>query len=447
MRSSDTYNSDDTIAAETTPPGRGGIYVIRVSGADSCRIVGKVFDRELPEPGCHCYGRLMRIDRNPDEQIDEVVVSYFNAPHSYTGEDVLEISTHGSPIIVAEALDALYGCGARPAKPGEFTLRAFLNERIDLTQAEAVADLINASSREAAQLALKQLKGDIGKSVSIISGHIMQLLTQCELELDFVEDEVELMSRGEKIGIVEQALGDIDGLLAGYQRSRRLRKGVTAAITGPPNVGKSSIFNTLIEDSRAIVHPDPGTTRDVLHGSCIINGIRFDIYDTAGIRTTSSEVEDEGVRRAIETADKAEINIHVSSVDIDYYPNSSSSEKRTIHVLNKIDLGTHNLPENYLPISALHGDGIEELKNRMYGLCIDNSSGGESSISRERHYIAVLRAREALNNAREGIKDNYPSEIIAQELRETVTTLDELTGRNSLESLLDNIFSEFCIGK
>ncbi|NQT34669.1 tRNA uridine-5-carboxymethylaminomethyl(34) synthesis GTPase MnmE [bacterium] len=446
MRSSDTYNSDDTIAAETTPPGRGGISVIRVSGADACRIVGEVFDRELPEPNCHCYGRLMRIDRNRDEQIDDVVVSYFKAPHSYTGDDVLEISTHGSPIVVAEALDALYSCGARPAKPGEFTLRAFLNERIDLTQAEAVADLINASSREAAQLALKQIKGGIGKAVSTISGHIMQLLTQCELELDFVEDDVELMSRKEKVRIVEEALEDIDGLLSGYQRSRRLRQGVTAVITGPPNVGKSCLFNMLIEVSRAIVHPEPGTTRDVLHGSCIINGVRFDIFDTAGIRTTGSEVEDEGVRRAIETADKAEINIHVSSVDIDYYPNSSS-EKRTIHVLNKIDLGTHNLPENYLPISALRGDGIEDLKNRMYGACIDNNSGGESSISRERHYIAVSRAREALNKAKEGIKDCHPAEIIAEELRETVSAMDELTGKNSLESLLDNIFSEFCIGK
>ena len=446
MKSFNIYNCNDTIAAETTPPGRGGISVIRVSGADACRIVGEIFDRELPEPDCHCYGRLIRVNTRDNDLIDDVVIARFKAPHSYTGDDVLEISTHGNPIVVADVLDALYDRGARPAMPGEFTLRAFLNERIDLTQAEAVADLINASSSEAVQHALRQLKGNIGKTASTISAHIMKLLAQCELELDFVEEDIDPMSSEEKIELVERALRDIDGLLVGYQTSRRLRKGVTAAITGPPNVGKSSLFNMLIEDSRAIVHPEPGTTRDVLHGSCLINGVRFDIYDTAGIRTTYSDVEDEGVRRAIETARNADINIQVSSLDIGNYPDSSC-EGRTVHVLNKIDLGSYNLPENYLPVSALHGDGINDLKALIYKACINNSKGFETSINRERHYNAVIRSKEALESARRGIMDTIPAEMIAEELREAVSAMDELTGKNSLESLLDNIFSEFCIGK
>jgi len=448
MSSTLLHNLDDTIAAEASPHGRGGVGVIRVSGKETAAIVGRLFDRELPEPGRHRYGKLVGNSSSGKALIDEVVLVRFQAPHSYTGEDVIEISTHGSPVIVAAALDELYLQGVRPARPGEFTLRAYLNGRIDLTQAEAVADLVNASSREAADMALKQLGGEIGKAAQRVSDNVLKLLIQCELELDFVEEEFELMTREEKIDIIEDALSEIERMLCGYEKSRRLREGVRVAIIGPPNVGKSSLFNTLIEADRAIVHPRPGTTRDVLNGNCQIKGVTFDVFDTAGIRITEDEIEDEGVRRAIETAENAEIKIRVTSVDMDeLYGNEIETGGEIIDVLNKIDLGADNIPEGYIPLSARTGEGITDLKERIYRTIMKDEKPVEATINRERHYRAAAGADEALKRSKRAILEGYPAEMIAEELREAVSNIDDITGKNSLEGLLDSIFAEFCIGK
>ena len=448
MKRSGLYSSSDTIAAEATPHGRGGMSVIRISGPDADRIVSELFDRAIPEPGEHKYGGLVRKFAGQEELIDEVVVNRFKSPKSYTGEDVYEISIHGSPIIVAETLDALYKSGARPARPGEFTLRAFLNDRIDLTQAEAVADLVDASSREAADQALKQLRGGIGYAAERIRSRILELLIQCELELDFVEEDVELISVDKKLNIIDEALHEIEHMLSGYHKSRQLREGVKVALIGPPNVGKSSIFNSIICESRAIVHAKPGTTRDILQADCHIGGIKFVLFDTAGLRPTSDDVEDEGVRRAIDAAENAELTINIASVDCDQKPEIASGDaSRNLYVMNKVDLDDSDIPEEYLPVSALKGDGIEQLKTRLYETVTGACSPCEATISRERHYRAALNAKESLMQTREGIHHRRPAEMIAEELRDAATAIDELTGRDTLETILDNIFIDFCIGK
>ncbi|MDP8238497.1 MAG: tRNA uridine-5-carboxymethylaminomethyl(34) synthesis GTPase MnmE [Candidatus Hatepunaea meridiana] len=448
MNRSIYYNTDDTIAAEATPPGKGGMAVIRLSGNDAVNIIKKLFDRQIPPPSEHRYGELINQSSNKEELIDEVVISRYKAPYSYTGEDVIEISTHGSPIIVSNALDAIYQQGARPAKPGEFTLRAYLNGRIDLTQAEAVADLVASTSREAADQALKQLSGGIGQTTERISKNILNLLTQCELELDFVEDDIILLSKDKKIITLDDVLSDIKSMLNGYQRSRRLREGVSAVIIGHPNVGKSSLFNLLIGSAKAIVHKEPGTTRDVLQGDCIIDGVRFEVFDTAGIRTTDDEVEDEGVKRAVEAADNAELAIYVDSVELYCHSKPDLRIKgEVINVMNKIDLGYDELPDGYIPASIKEGIGIKEIQSEMYRMTVEQNHTSESTISRERHFKTVTNAESALMRVKEGVINDYSEEIVAEGLREAMSAIDELTGKRCLESLLDNIFSEFCIGK
>ncbi len=428
-----------------TPAGRGSIAVIRVSGPQTLDICGSLFDRELPEAGCHRFGNMLRADGTA---IDEVVLSCFKAPHSYSGEDVIEITTHGNQVIVSELLDLLYKNTARPAQPGEFSFRAFLNGRIDLTQAEAVADLIDAGSRQAASQAIRQLKGGISDAVDQICEAVTSLLLQCELELDFVEEDVELLRFREKMGIVRTAMDGLDKLLSGYKTSRSLRKGVKVAIVGAPNVGKSSLFNILLQDNRAIVHDTPGTTRDVLSGSCLINGVRFDLFDTAGLRVSKDEIEDEGIKRAVEAAEKAEIIIHVHSPDVSCnIVTDFTRDAATIRIMNKSDLNEYKDTERMIGVSALSGKGIDELRQLLYDKVADDNVIGATSISRERHYIAVKQAEKALLRVEEGLRSSLTSELIAEDLREAMLALNSLTGKHRLDGLLERIFSEFCIGK
>ncbi len=446
MKTDGVYRPSDTIAAEATPPGRGGISVIRVSGSIARGSVGSLLDRELPEAGCVKFGTLNRTTRTGNKElIDEVVLTYFCKPNSYTGEDVIEISTHGSPIIVAEVLEELYKQNVRPARPGEFTLRAFLNDKIDLTQAEAVADIISAGSREAAEQAKRQLKRGIGRATNALAERVRDLLVQCELELDFVEDDVELVSREERREIVQGALDDVGTMLRGYKRSRSLREGVKVVILGPPNAGKSSIFNALIGEARAIVNPKPGTTRDVIRAETYIDGVCFEFFDTAGLRQTSDDVEDEGMRRALTAAKESEFRIEVYSPDTQM-PDGESC-KDIVIVVNKADMGVSNFANRYLLTSALNGSGIVQLKEEIYKRAVGNDLPGEGTINRERHYLLLLKVKEALHRTLIGTKEDYPAEMIAEELREALGGLDEITGKKGLNDLLDAIFSGFCIGK
>ena len=437
----------DLIAAEATPAGRGGISVVRVSGAGVHKAVGGLFDREMPAAGRHRFGRLRRAP-DADDFIDEVVLICYGAPHSYTGEDMVELSLHGSPVVVAEALDALYAAGARAARPGEFTLRAFLNGKMDLTQAEAVADLIASGSREAAWQARRQLAGGIGRAVNRASDYIVQALAACELELDFVEDDVEVLRTEQKVELIYEARRTLQVMLEGYQHSRRLREGLRVVITGAPNVGKSSLFNALLGEERAIVHRTPGTTRDIIQATCNISGVAVELFDTAGIRESADEIEDEGVRRALQTAETADLKLLVAAADQslpdDIY---HSPDESVLRVVNKIDINRPEEMAGIIGVSAVTGEGVERLKEAIYQAATSGETATGSSISRERHYQAVSRADAALERADKALEAGQSSEVVAEELREALAALDELTGKRRLEGLLDEIFANFCIGK
>ncbi|MFH0766146.1 MAG: tRNA uridine-5-carboxymethylaminomethyl(34) synthesis GTPase MnmE [Calditrichota bacterium] len=441
-----SYCEGDTIATESTPPGRAGISVIRISGAQAAGIVQLIFDRELPGESSLKFGRL-HLDGQPEVILDEAVAAYFKAPHSYTGEDVIELSVHGNPVVVASVLSELYKVGARPAERGEFTLRAFLNGRIDLTQAEAVADLVGAVSPEAANRALGQLQGNLRKAAEHIGELINQVLVWCEVELDFVEDDVELASSDDKVKQIDAALQACRRLTEGYNAARIYREGVTVAIIGAPNVGKSSLFNALLGRDRAIVHAQPGTTRDVISGETIIKGVRFELFDTAGIRISRNEVEDEGIRRALETSSHAHIRIHVTSLDDDELVEIKCDPKCEIWVLNKCDLGELPPCINALPVSAKTGKNLDLLKNKLLELSLGDETPKDAVINRERHYRALEIAQEALIHAQTAVRESHPVETTAEELREALASIDSITGKRHLDDLLDSVFSQFCIGK
>ena len=438
------YREGDTICAEATPRGRGGISVVRLSGPDALRIVSALFDKPLPESGRFKFGRIIIRDLEPIP-LDDAVVSLFGKPHSYTGEDVVEISTHGSPVIVAELLEALYKAGARSAAPGEFTLRAYLNGQIDLTQAEAVSDIINASSREAVQSAMHQLEGGLGRACEAIAVLVERLLVYAELELDFAEEDVELTSQQEKLRLADEAIGAANAMLAGYQQSRKLREGVKVVLTGVPNVGKSSIYNMLLGEAKAIVHKTPGTTRDVLNAKIVIGGIEFEFFDTAGLRDNPDEVEDEGIVRALQAVREADIIVDVESIDI---PGFSNREHQVpvIKITNKCDIKLPEIPDS-IAVSAQTGYGFEVLKAKLLDIVTEGVKLTGATINRERHYTALKRGIAALTMGRQGVVETLPGEMIAEEWREALSAFDEITGKKRVDDILITIFSKYCIGK
>lgn len=383
----------------------------------------------------------------PKQVIDEAVISVFKSPESYTGEDVIELSLHGSPVIVSEVLGVLYDQGARPAQPGEFTFRAFLNNKIDLTQAEAVADVITARTGAESRRAMQQLRGGIGEQADSISDNIVRLLSTYELEMDFVEDDVELMGEDEKLKIVHIIKDDLTAMLSGYQLSRRMRDGALVVIAGAPNVGKSTLFNRLTSSEKAITHEVPGTTRDILEASGQINGIPVTYFDTAGLRLTEDVIEEEGVNRANRAIESADIIIMVTSPDVktDYALNLS--ELPVITVQNKYDAFPRLKSKDFIKLSALSGLGLDELKDRIFSILSANETANQHTISRERHYKSVRTAAEAIERTIDVMHGGYPSEIIAEELREALEAMDELTGKRRLKGLLEEIFGSFCIGK
>ena len=434
------YTEGGTIAAEATPRGRGGISVVRISGPQSLSIAQQLFDKPLPQPGSFKFGTLKTVE---GDLIDEGVASLFAAHHSYTGEDVVELSIHGSPAVVSLLLDEIYRLGARPAEPGEFTLRAFLNGRLDLTQAEGVGDLIAASSTQAARQAARQMTGKLTQAVERTAQIVEQLLALTELELDFVEEDVELTSADERLAQIDQAVIYCQEMLKGYRAARSIREGVKVALLGAPNVGKSSLFNALIGEERAIVHKTPGTTRDLISAKRVIEGVEFEFFDAAGIRKGEGEIEDEGVRRAVKSAEEADIILEVDSVDV---PAESQGSKRSILIRNKADL-PHSTAPGRLFVSALNGDGMMELKAALIKMAIGDEGAGEATVTRERHYQLISRAMEDLKRGRELVLNCTPTEFIAEEWRDALGLLDELTGKRRLPEILNTIFGEFCIGK
>ena len=438
----------DTIAAVSTPPGVGGIAVVRISGADTIPILKKIFigkDLSKAKPNTTHHGFIK--DPSTNEKIDEVVVSFFKGPNSYTGEDVAEISCHGGRLVPELVLEAVIKAGARLAKPGEFTERAFLNGKIDLIQAQAVLDLIHAKSRKAVHYALNRLTGKLSEKIKELGNSLLETIVQIEARIDFEED-VPPLDKNWLNNQINSIYREIESIVNTGKRGRYFFTGVHVAIMGPPNVGKSTLFNRLLGKDRAIVTEIPGTTRDVISEELILNGVPIVLYDTAGIRETRDVVESIGVNKALQKIKEVDIVIEMIEPGMMEYAHSASRDVTKIKVLNKIDLfgKKTGFPPDVLPISALTGDGIESLKSKLLSEIKGLVYGADISLSdRELHLLeSVLRD---LKDA-ETTLETMGLEIVAFHLRSAYQRFQELIGYSDMpELILSEIFKNFCVGK
>ena len=450
------YSDEDTIAAIATPPGVGAISVLRVSGSKSIESVDKIFKgnislTEVPTHTIH-YGKILEEEGVP---VDDVLVSVFKIPNSYTGEDSVEISTHGSPYICQKILELLISQDTRLAEPGEFTKRAFLNGKMDLAQAEAVADVINSRTRTSLRGARNQLDGLLSGKVKELRTMLINASALIELELDFVEEDINFVSTGELSHKINSVIDEINKLIATYSFGKVLRDGVNVVIAGKPNVGKSSLLNYLLKESRAIVSHIPGTTRDIIREEISIDGILFKLFDTAGVRLTDDFLEKEGVLRSRQAVKEADVVIFINDVisgfAVDLYNNllELTDEERIIKVVNKIDLSHDPSIKGDVFISALSGEGIEKLLEYLKKMALGTDAYSEKTVvvSNLRHYSALNEAKVYLMNAQNSIIDKFTGEFISVDLRNAENCLGEIIGDVSPDDILNNIFSNFCIGK
>jgi len=483
---------DDTIAAISTPLGEGGIGIVRLSGRDAIPIAAKLFlsprDKRLEESESHrlIYGYIR--DPISETLIDEVLVSVMKAPNTYTREDIVEINCHGGFFPMRKVLELVLRNGARLAGPGEFTKRAFLNGRIDLSQAEAVLDLIRAKTDEAEKMALRQLSGGLSECITSLRDRIAEICACIEAYIDFPEEGIEPASRGDILEDADGIRRELSLLSDSFDEGRFFREGIKVAIVGRPNVGKSSLLNALIRRDRAIVTETPGTTRDVLEEYLSIKGLLVRIMDTAGIRETHEMAEKEGVRRSLQAIDDADLVIvlidgstPLNEQDIEILKRVREKKGtplsarqflgdpgRVIIAINKTDLPSAETgiegqcramlqrtpPVDVLRISAKTGEGLEILKDKILELSTPSLTSilarGETNgviVTNIRHRIAIDSAIDALKRASSAFKNNQPLEIVAIEMRDALDRLGEIVGAVTTEDILDRIFSEFCVGK
>lgn len=459
----------DTIAAIATAQGDGGIAVIRISGPKTKNILRDIFTTsgngaqnvEMKSHQMH-HGHI--IDRGPDRIIDEVLCVQMYAPNSYSGEDMAEIHSHGGHLVPKKILDLLFKLGVRPANPGEFTLRAYLNGKMDLAQAEAVTGVVNAQTEQGLKQAELQLEGALSNRINTYKDNLADILAEIEAQVDFPEEDIDPIVKDRLIHSTNELIEDIVVLLNSYEEGRIVKYGISTTILGKPNVGKSSLLNQLIMKDRAIVSPQPGTTRDFIEENIDIRGIALKLTDTAGIRATSDEIEGFGVELAKKKATEAELIIAV--LDISNPIDKDDKEvlnrikgKRAILVLNKSDIGAEIALEDlasYIPTtqiirtSAKLGTGIDTLKDKVRDLVIKNknlSEGNEIVLSELRHKVALDESISSLQSFLAAIKSNESPEFLALDLRLALDSLGKITGEVTTEDILGKIFSKFCIGK
>jgi tRNA modification GTPase len=448
--------TEDTIVAIATPSGVGAISVIRVSGSNAINEVDKIFisKNRLKEAASHTihYGKLVD---NVENLIDDVLVSVFRSPNSYTGEDSIEISTHGNPLISKKIIETLVENGIRMADAGEFTKRAYLNNKIDLAQAEAVLDVINSRTEASLLGSRNQLDGLLSGKVNELRQMLLDTASFVELELDFAEEDIELIANPELRNRIHKIIGEIEKLIKTYNFGKVLKDGVNVALVGKPNVGKSSLLNYILKESRAIVSPIPGTTRDVIREDVSIDGVLFRLYDTAGIRLSEDEIEKEGVIRSRSAIKNADIVLIIEDIFMNGTNEILSEikgivkENKILNVVNKIDLDkSFNKPADVY-ISALTGEGIETLFNRIKVCAFGTSAYTEKSaiVSSLRHFNCLKKANENLENALASLGKHLSGEFISIDIRSAATSLGEIIGEVTSEDVLNNIFSRFCIGK
>lgn len=454
-------HTTDTIAAIATPVGTGGIGVVRISGPQALWIARRVTRRSRdPKPR---YAHLARVYDGNNDLIDQALLLFMPGPGSYTGEDVAELSCHGGPVALRRVLDSILAAGARPAGPGEFTLRAFLNGRLDLAQAEAVADLVAAPTPAALAVAANQLAGRLSDAVREMRSACLDLLAQMEAEVDFDEDEVPAMDRAVVAAALDSLHQRLEEALASAGRGIMQRHGVRVALVGSPNVGKSSLMNALLSTDRAIVTEIPGTTRDVLEESFDLDGVPIVLNDTAGLRETHDPVETLGVERssrALEGSDAAVLVLDASRPllrnDETAAARVRQAAKPTIVALNKRDLPhavraddvDDLVPDAPIVRTAAIREDVSELRQALrHVIGLVGADGGLALVASVRHQEALTRARDELAGARSAVADDEPSDFISIGVRGAVNALGEITGESATEDLLDVIFSKFCIGK
>ena len=449
------YNRKDTICALATGSGMGAIAIIRTSGIKAFAICNKVFSKNITDVKSHSihFGTL----KKEEEIIDEVLISVFKNPNSFTGEDVFEISCHGSVFIQQQILQLLTENGARIANPGEFTLRAFSNGKMDLSQAEAVADLIASESKKSHQIAITQMRGGFSNDLKILREQLINFASLIELELDFSEEDVEFANREQFNQLLLLIKEKLTKLIDSFRLGNVIKNGISVTILGAPNVGKSTLLNVLVNEDRAIVSEIAGTTRDTIEDVINIEGIQFRFIDTAGLRDTKDTIEKIGIKKALEKAEKAEVVIYL----LDATTNIEAQEKeivkikklqnKLIVVVNKTDLNPNiyeTLKEkNYLFISAKNKDGIEDLKKTIIKSIDTNLSSDETVISNSRHQEELSNTLKEIIAVMGGLNNGISGDLLAINIRQALYHLGLITGEVTTDDLLGNIFSKFCIGK
>ena len=457
----------DTIVALATAQGVGAIGVIRLSGEQAIAITNKVFrGKDLTKQASHTihYGHIV----DGEKIVDEVMAGIFRAPKSFTTEDVVEISCHGSPFIAEQILRLLIQHGARSAKPGEFTLRAFMHGRIDLSQAEAVADLIASNSAASLDLALKQMRGGFSNDIKVLRAELVNFASLIELELDFAEEDVEFADRKKLIELIELIQSKLNPLIESFRLGNVIKHGVNTVIAGKPNAGKSTLLNALLNEERAIVSEIPGTTRDTIEEVLNINGIQFRFIDTAGIRSTEDVIEKLGVAKSIEKLKQSSIFIYLFDVN-STTPQELVSDVHELELLgfsgilvgNKVDKAHwtatapfykvveeigKNMP-HLLFISANTHYNLPLLKEKLYQLATANRQPDVTVVTNMRHYEALVKANEALNEVKAGVNNQNTGELVALDIKRALEHLGEISGEVTNDEILGNIFSKFCIGK
>ncbi len=468
------YLQQDTICAIASAPGKGAIAIVRVSGEKTKEIVSVIFtpvskSKTWAEDGYKLHYGVIKKD---DELIDDVLVSVFNNPKSYTGEDSVEISCHASVYIQNEILKLLIKNGARLANPGEFTMRAYLNGKLDLSQAEAVADLLASSSAATHKLAISQMKGGYSEELKSLRANLLQFLSMLELELDFSEEEVEFADRVALKNMVVDLEKRISSLLSSFDLGNAIKEGIPVCIIGEPNVGKSTFLNAILKEEKAIVSDVPGTTRDVIEDTVVINGVTFRFMDTAGIRSTTDVVEQLGIDRTFDKIEKSDFVLLLIDVtsSLDYIKNSISeiknrvaADKKILIIVNKTDLiSKEQLEERFnkttfselaaedsiIFISAKHKNNISAVTEKLVeGVNYSNISQHDAILTNMRHYEAMEKAHEAIVRVNEGIEFGLTNDLLSLELRQVLHYIGDITGEITNEEMLGNIFENFCIGK
>ena len=452
--SNDLYKSE-SICAISSPPGIGGVSLIRISGPESFPIVEKIFSKSLKGNNGYqvLYGKIFE----KKQIIDDVIVTVFKNPHSFTGENTVEINCHGSTFIQQKIIELLINNGARLALPGEFSKRAFLNGKLDLSQTEAIADLINSKSSAAHEIAIKQLKGGISSELKILRNKLIEFASLIELELDFSEEDVEFADRKHLNELIQSLITHIAQLKKSFQYGNAIKNGVSTVIAGRPNAGKSTLLNNILNENRAIVSTIAGTTRDTIEEIITINGIDFRLVDTAGIRNTEDEIEKIGVAKTLEKINKSSLVIYI-------YDSWSTTQKEVVEdlrkyvenkvpclvIANKIDLvkSSKDIPKNHLTVSLKTTPNTLEIKESIFELFQRNNIHNESVIiSNMRHFEALELAYNELIKVEKGLSEKIPGDLIAMDIRQVLYHIGTITGDISSDELLGNIFANFCIGK